>query len=216
VKLLASRPKSNPLPRYFVVQKENDVIVLDLEGDKYYWKGNTRVDALAADGNFLGKDRAVKLDLELPNRAGFPPRGRGRYWRFDFPLVLRALFALMSAHRMVSKGFSSFADKLDRQLSDAKRDSGSKTANLAEIAAAMEWARLLFPFEAKCLPISIATARLARSFGIEANVVVGVQALPLKAHAWAQVGDGLINDFVDRVHVFRPIMSLPYEGAANG
>jgi len=184
---------------------------LDVVEDRYLWKGGVQVDVTGSGASQLGKDRAVKLDLDLPRLPGFPPRGRGRYWRFDLPLVVRALVALISAHRMVSKGFASFAADLDRQLRASNGRSGQSKRSLAEISAAMEWARLLFPLEAKCLPMSIATVRMARHFGFEANLVVGVQALPLKAHAWAQVSEGLVNDFLDRVHFFRPIMSLPHK-----
>lgn len=207
---MRDRPFDNALPRYFIVQKENDVIILDLVEDRYLWKGGVQIDVAKAGKGSANQDQAVKLDLELPNHPGSPPRGRGRYWRFDAPMVVRALAALIAAHRMVARGFSSFAGDLNRQLQSRHRHFKGGDRSLAEIAAAMEWARLIFPFEAKCLPMSIATVKLARHFGIEAELMVGVQALPLKAHAWAQVGNRLVNDFVERVHFFRPIMRLPH------
>jgi hypothetical protein len=207
---VTDRPANQTFPRYFVVQKDCDIIILDVQADRYYWKENTRVDELAPDADNVD-DRAVKLDLDWPLEDGHAPRGPDRYWRFDAGMVLKALAFLTSAHWMVSKGFSGFAARLDRKLASEARAPRTHAPDLARIAAAIEWARLLFPFEAKCLPIAVATARMARSYGLKADVMVGVQALPLQAHAWAQIDDALINDFLDRVHRFKPIMRLPLE-----
>jgi hypothetical protein len=45
-----------------------------------------------------------------------------------------------------------------------------------------------------CLQRSVVTARLLRSKGIEADVVIGFRANPFFSHAWVEVGGEVIND----------------------
>lgn len=214
LKRMSSRSEGSVLPRYFLVQKDDDLIVLDIRSDRYYWRAGTRVEAIVAS-DVPGDHTFVELRLQSPNGNGHRPRGVGRYWAFEPIVVAQAIFYLAKAHAMTLRGFPAFVDSLNSFLLSAPIAPAQRTLSLVRLAAAMEWARLLFPRRAKCLSISIATAMLARRHGIPANVVVGVQALPLQAHAWAQVGDSLINDMLDRVSMFRPILSLPYTGAAH-
>lgn len=197
------------MPRYFVAQNYKDTIVFDLLQDRFLWKADTILDLSLPDCGAPASDGVVDLQLPPPTEDGFAPRGPKRDWRFDASLVLPALVFLISASWMASKGFHRFASRLDAALKSGKSSRRHQPVSFSEIAGAIEWARLLSPFKAKCLPISIATVRLARTFGIDAKVVVGVHALPLQSHAWAQVNECLINDFLDRVGSFQPIFCLP-------
>jgi hypothetical protein len=45
-----------------------------------------------------------------------------------------------------------------------------------------------------CLQRSVVTARLLRSQGIQADVVIGFRANPFFSHAWVEVGGRVVND----------------------
>ena len=56
----------------------------------------------------------------------------------------------------------------------------------------------------RCLQRSIVTARVMRSEGIPAEVVVGYRAAPFFSHAWVEVGGRAVSDsavYQKRLHV---------------
>jgi hypothetical protein len=62
------------------------------------------------------------------------------------------------------------------------------------ICSAMDMACIWYWKEALCLQRSAATACLLKRHGIAAQMVIGVQPLPFKAHAWVEVGGLVVND----------------------
>lgn len=73
---------------------------------------------------------------------------------------------------------------------------------------AFEHARILRSAAEKCLPRSIALAlRLARD-GLAAQVVIGVRTNPFGAHCWVQREDEVLNDSVEEVLRFTPILVI--------
>lgn len=81
-----------------------------------------------------------------------------------------------------------------------------------EIANRLGWAFAQSAFimtgADQCLVRSLALARLLRRRNIAASLVLGVTASPFSAHAWVQRGDLLLNDRVERIRTFSPIVSL--------
>ena len=45
-----------------------------------------------------------------------------------------------------------------------------------------------------CLQRSAATACLLKHHGVAAQMVIGAQQMPFKAHAWVEVGGRVVND----------------------
>ena len=78
----------------------------------------------------------------------------------------------------------------------------------AELAHALDRARRLAPFKPRCLADAIAFVRRARRQGHAVNLVFGVKAHPFEAHCWAQAGETVFTDPVDRVLRFEPILAL--------
>jgi hypothetical protein len=62
------------------------------------------------------------------------------------------------------------------------------------ICSAVDMACIWYWKEALCLQRSAATSCLLRSHGIFAQMVIGAQRLPFKAHAWVEVNGLVIND----------------------
>lgn len=59
-----------------------------------------------------------------------------------------------------------------------------------------------------CLVRSLALVDCLHRAGSDATIVLGVLAMPFGAHCWVQFGDHVLNDDVDRVSIFTPILAL--------
>lgn len=68
------------------------------------------------------------------------------------------------------------------------------TGTTERVSAAMDMASIWYWKEALCLQRSAATACLLRRHGVEAQLVIGAQQLPFKAHAWVEVDGRVVND----------------------
>jgi hypothetical protein len=68
----------------------------------------------------------------------------------------------------------------------------SKTTE--RICAAVDMACIWYWKEVLCLQRSAATACLLREFGVKAQLTIGAQQMPFKAHAWVEVDGRVVND----------------------
>jgi hypothetical protein len=69
------------------------------------------------------------------------------------------------------------------------------TSNTVDsICTAMDMACIWYWKEALCLQRSAATTCLLRRYGVSAELVLGAQRLPFKAHAWVEVDGHAVND----------------------
>jgi len=59
---------------------------------------------------------------------------------------------------------------------------------------AMELACVFYFKRVFCLQRSSATTLLLRSYGWDAEMVVGAQMLPFKSHAWVEIKGAIVND----------------------
>jgi hypothetical protein len=62
------------------------------------------------------------------------------------------------------------------------------------ICSAVDLACIWYWKEVLCLQRSAATASLLKRSGVPAQLVIGVQQMPFKAHAWVEVGGRVVND----------------------
>ena len=62
------------------------------------------------------------------------------------------------------------------------------------ICSAMDMACIWYWKEALCLQRSAATACLLKKYGVPAQMVIGAQQMPFKAHAWVEVDGRVVND----------------------
>ena len=62
------------------------------------------------------------------------------------------------------------------------------------LCAAINIACIWYPKQALCLQRSFVTTYLLRKHGVPAQMVVGAQKLPFKAHAWVEVDGRPINE----------------------
>ena len=62
------------------------------------------------------------------------------------------------------------------------------------VCEAINYACAWYPKQALCLQRSVVTTCLLRSYGVPAQMVLGAQKLPFKAHAWVEVNGRAINE----------------------
>lgn len=77
-----------------------------------------------------------------------------------------------------------------------------------EVAAAFEWSSRFVRTHDRCLPRSIAVAQRLARLDIVADLVIGVSLYPFAAHSWVQCGSALVNDRLDGVRHFTPILTI--------
>jgi hypothetical protein len=65
---------------------------------------------------------------------------------------------------------------------------------LARICAAMDMACIWYWKEALCLQRSAALTCLLKRYGVPAQMIIGAQQMPFKAHAWVEVDGRIVND----------------------
>ena len=107
-------------------------------------------------------------------------------------LVLKAYLKLIHFDLYLAPGnFARLYDKVRRC------PIGKKTAPadaIEKICSAVDLACIWYWKEALCLQRSAATACLLRRYGIQAQMVIGAQQMPFKAHAWVEADGRVVND----------------------
>lgn len=63
-----------------------------------------------------------------------------------------------------------------------------------EVCAAVDIACIWYWKEVLCLQRSAAATCLLKSYGVPAQMILGAQQMPFKAHAWVEVDGCVVND----------------------
>ena len=107
-------------------------------------------------------------------------------------LVLQAYLSLLHFHLyLVREDFSALYERV--------RKSGVNSVaripdDVERICAAVDIACIWYPKEVLCLQRSAATVCLLKRYGIPAQMVIGAQQMPFRAHAWVEVAGRVVND----------------------
>ena len=107
-------------------------------------------------------------------------------------LILQAYLKLIHFDLYLARGnFAAVHNKV-RSFPIAKK---SRSPNVVEqICFAVDMACIWYWKEALCLQRSAATACLLKRHGVHAQMVIGAQQMPFKAHAWVEVDARVVND----------------------
>lgn len=192
---------------------EPDVIVLDIQRDRYRRLGHSGSQAiiaacaghpmlpaaadelvqagiLAAEGRPVAFCAAAKATLELPDA---PRPG-------SITLSLRTAFATLATHYDLRlHGLAA----LDLPPSGAATPSGEVASLATQIGRLRAW----LPVKRRCLPDALTMQRLLRNAGHRTTLVFGVCDHPFQAHCWLQSGDVLLTGTLDEIAPFRPIFA---------
>ena len=109
-----------------------------------------------------------------------------------FVLFLRAYLQLVRFDFFLARG--NFAKLYDKVRGCHRGEENPGPGDIERICAAVDLASICYWKQILCLQRSAATACLLKRFGIPAQMVIGVQQLLFKAHAWVEVGGSVVND----------------------
>lgn len=127
----------------------------------------------------------------------------------------RALLAMTSAHidlkyRAIKNNVNYFKNLKSRYKANTDL-SGSNTDELLRIrqlVMAFEFARPLYPRKKICLFDSYAMLKFLTSYSIYPDWVFAILELPFTAHCWIQYKGEVLNDSLDVVRPYQPIMVI--------
>lgn len=128
---------------------------------------------------------------------------------FQMAEVARALWMQRRVERRLAKQtFASVIGDLSRvtKLRAAKLPVSGSLA--FSIIRGFEHARLLRTAAERCLARSIALSLCLTSRGVRAHVVLGVRLAPFGAHCWTQTEDEILNDSIEEVLRYKPILFI--------
>ncbi|HXJ87556.1 MAG TPA: lasso peptide biosynthesis B2 protein [Candidatus Binatia bacterium] len=107
-------------------------------------------------------------------------------------LMLRAYWKLIYFDLYLAR--ANFAD-LYLQVRQFPPGREIVSCDIAEkVCAAVDMACIWYWKEVLCLQRSAATACLLKQCGVPAQMVIGAQQMPFKAHAWVEVEGRVVND----------------------
>jgi hypothetical protein len=107
-------------------------------------------------------------------------------------LVLQAYLKLIHFDfYLARKNFAALHNKV-RRCPVAKK-TPSRDA-VKQICSAVDMACIWYWKEVLCLQRSAATACLLKRHGVPAQMVIGAQQMPFKAHSWVEVDGRVVND----------------------
>ncbi len=107
-------------------------------------------------------------------------------------LFWKALIGLMAYDVL---GFSRNFAKMHRFVSRRKLSQRTPSPDAVDrVCEAVNNACVWYPKRVLCLQRSAVTTCLLRSFGVPAQMVMGAQKVPFKAHAWTEVQGRPINE----------------------
>lgn len=107
-------------------------------------------------------------------------------------LFFQALFLLLAYDIFCTFcGFQTIYSIVKAQKVNSETD-GSDTID--RISKAVNYACVWYPKQTPCLQRSFVTTYLLRKRGVAAEMVLGAQKLPFKAHAWVEVHGRAVNE----------------------
>ncbi len=107
-------------------------------------------------------------------------------------LVLAAYIELLRVDmRLARSGFPLVYEKV-RSFPVGSDRSGTRAD--ADVCHAVDLACVFYFKEVRCLQRSAATTTLLRKASLPAEMVIGVQPCPFRAHAWVEVAGRIVND----------------------
>jgi hypothetical protein len=107
-------------------------------------------------------------------------------------LVLRAYWKLIYFDVYLARGnFAALYEKVRNCPAGRSIEIPDVTER---ICYALDMACIWYWKEVLCLQRSAATACLLKQYGVAAQMIIGAQQTPFKAHAWVEVDSRVVND----------------------
>lgn len=170
------------------------------------------VTALLLDKGILvvGTDngKAAAPTMAEPVRADLAMEVSDEPLRIGALQVMRFISAAVRAKLLLKyRSFDAVVERVRRRGERARRGSSVAVPELHSLVAAFAKLRpLLFAARDACLFDALALSEFLAGYYIYPRWVFGVQARPFAAHCWMQLDGVVLNDTVDHVQRYTPIM----------
>jgi Transglutaminase-like superfamily len=127
----------------------------------------------------------------------------------SFRWIVRFFLACATVDwQLRSNALSHTLARIERRRRRAESSVASwNTEYASRLVAAFKVLRPLYPRPYLCLFESLALLEFLASYNCFPQVVFGVVADPFQAHCWLQKGSSILNDDLERVGRYRPILS---------
>src|ERR1700728_1807607 len=106
--------------------------------------------------------------------------------------VLKAYLKLIHFDFCLTRG--DFAVLYDKVRNDPVAKTTPAPDAVQDICSAVDMACIWYWKEVLCLQRSAVTACLLKHYGVAAQLVIGAQQMPFRAHAWVEVDSRVVND----------------------
>lgn len=87
-----------------------------------------------------------------------------------------------------------FASLYTRVRQYPRHSESSMSGAIDEICKAVDVLCIFYPKQVLCLQRSAATTCLLKRYGVRAQMAIGAQQSPFRAHAWVEVDGRVVND----------------------
>jgi Transglutaminase-like superfamily len=173
--------------------------------------------ALANDLLSLGilSERAIHAKDALPTAYPLPtdavdPDLLARSHSSSFPhLGLFFRSSARAARELRGERFQGIVESVrSRKSRNVDRDRGLYLERALALVSIFDRLRLFYPRSYLCLFDSLALIHFLAHFHVYPDWVFGVAADPFEAHCWVQAGNVVLNDTLERVSGFTPIMCV--------
>lgn len=138
----------------------------------------------------------AKDELDLSHASGW-----------SFVSHLESLWYQRHVSRALSRqGLGPLIERLRAIPQPHPKRRAKSPADYDHIVRAFSTTTLIYTHADRCLVRSIGLLLMIRKSDPEAKLVIGVASSPFSAHAWLQRGPIVLNDCLDRVRAFTPIL----------
>jgi hypothetical protein len=195
-----------------------DLVVLDLRADTYFCLvGAAEFVDIHPGGavSFRGQAasaamrEAGMLDTVSPSRPRIPPPPKhavGLEWAEAPSMGDRCRFFSTAVQMLGTPGDATVADSLRaKPLGRRAHAAVSQDEIVRQTALFARWLPWV-PNQGACLYRASFLRRFLAESGLTADWVFGVTTWPFSAHCWLQAGDLLLDDDLDRVATYTPLM----------
>ncbi|MGX1693463.1 lasso peptide biosynthesis B2 protein [Brevundimonas naejangsanensis] len=209
----------SPAPSIHLASIEDDLVALDLENDAYFCLpglGRHLIDA--GDGQWTASNAVIadglletglfQTAVSRPPRPALPPAARTSR-RYEGPGpgsmagVTLATIIAVEAWRIHGRSLKALIAR-SPNLSLRHDQAVEAMADARLFDRWMPWV----PGQGQCLYRAYLLRAFLASRGRGATWIFGVRTWPFSAHCWLQVGDVLLDDDLDRVALYTPIMAV--------
>jgi hypothetical protein len=144
------------------------------------------------------------IDYAWNYKVSWEPVSQSSKWG-----ILKAFYQLIHVHHTIKRGgLKKLLETLESNSTRKKLKKPSEE-EIQQLARNVDAATLLYPKKTVCLAWAATFVLLAIKRGFQCNLVIGIQAKPFYAHAWAESAGNVIHDDPQVAHVLSIILREP-------